>query len=483
MLRRPVSVMKTARRVAMRTAPLLSMVAIACSSRGDSDSGQPSSPQDAVPGGSERVDAAAAAADASPGEDDAGPRDAIAPDGRPAGDAGAPADAGTTQDAQAHDAQASLDAASSADAQTSWVIAADSTGIQHIYRNGADLFEGVGGYYIIGSCTGADNSDNVTSQGSDGHTLLAPGACPGAPFQMTISAAGTTIHVSIEIGPLPADYATLSVPFDPVLEYFDTFEFDGSSYEVGCANSFSPRSGSGGTFDSIPTPCQIPGVGGVGVARVAPAPAWGEISGPLGTVRRTLQSGDVEQLVFVRHPGTHNIEPGFNPVHFGTVIPQGTMVRLVEDIQLSDPAMPAVDTFSATSPLMGHGIGRAEADGWSASTNLDSPGTLVFGPYANGFAHYPFHALFRMMVDDNTADDAVVARIEVNDYDGRAGGCGGCVIASREIRRREFSAPLAYQDFDLPFTAPGPSHRLELRTNWTGASYLREQQVEVHWPP
>src|SRR5262245_48240432 len=104
-----------------------------------------------------------------------------------------------------------------------------NTGIFDIRWNGVNLTQGVGGYYIIGSCTGADNQENVASVGSDGHTLTAPGSCPGAPFSLQVTG-NNPWTVEITIGPLPVDYTTLSVPLDPAPQYFDSFSFDGTSY-------------------------------------------------------------------------------------------------------------------------------------------------------------------------------------------------------------------------------------------------------------
>jgi hypothetical protein len=359
-------------------------------------------------------------------------------------------------------------------------VVADDTGIQELWYDGVNLFSGVGGYYIIGSCTGADDANNVTSGGSDGRTLRAPGSCPGAPFRMEIS--GTDpIRVSIEIGPLPVAYRTLSVPLDPVKTYFTEFSFDGASYEVGCGVSYSRRSGSGGRYDTIPTPCTIPGVGGVGVARVSPAPGWGEITGPVATIRRTFLSGDAGELAFINHPGSNNIEPGFNP-DFRSTIPAGTVVRLEEEIRVTAPRTGWPEhswRFEAEGAAMQHEIGRAEGDGWSANTAADATGTLSYGPYARDLPAGRYEAVYRMMIDNNSADSLVVLRVDVNDYGMSTPGCGGCTVAARDIRRTDFAAAGAYQEFVLPFTWPGIGHALEMRTYWQDRAYVRQDWVEV----
>jgi len=273
------------------------------------------------------------------------------------------------------------------------VVHADATGIQALDWRGTNLFEGVGGYYVIGSCTGADDpGNNVTTQGSDGHTMTSPGACPGAPFRMSIS--GThPIVVSIDVGPLPADYRSLSVPLDPAKPLFDTFSFDGTRYEVGCGLSWSPRTGSTARFDSIPTPCVIPGLGGVGVARVDPPPAWGEISGPGVRLRRVFRTGDGQELAFINHPGTNNIELGFN-ADFSRVIRAGTTVRLEEEIWVEPPPSAATTLLPLVTRAV---VWREPAPGEEGALGprIDEHGREGMKSVARDLLAAPEHAALR----------------------------------------------------------------------------------------
>ena len=131
---------------------------------------------------------------------------------------------------------------------------------------------------------------------------------------------------------------------------------------------------------------------------------------------------------------------------------------------------------------MGHGVGRAEGDGWSASTTLDPAGELVYGPYTRDLPPGACVAVYRMMIDDRSAGSDVVVRIDVNDFD-QTPECGNCVIAHADIRRDQFAAAYAYQDFALPFTSPGALHRLEVRTAWRDTAYIREDRITVRCPP
>jgi len=134
--------------------------------------------------------------------------------------------------------------------------------------------------------------------------------------------------------------------------------------------------------------------------------------------------------------------------------------------------------FEAESAANGHDVGRRDGDGWAASTADDPAGYLVFGPYTRDLPAGRYEAAFRLQVDDNSADNATVVRLEINDFD-RTPGCGDCVIAERGVGRREFDAPRRYQDVVVPFAGPGQQHRLELRTYWTDRSWVRQDRVEV----
>ncbi len=220
------------------------------------------------------------------------------------------------------------------------VIDKDSTAIHAITVDGVNLVEDNGGYYVIGTCTGADDEHhNVISRGSDGSTLHAPGDCPGAPF--SISYSGTNpLEISITVGPLPVDYRGLSVPFDPHRDYFADFSFSGSEYYVGCGDNWSEVSGAGAAFSSIPQPCTIPGHGDVGLARFTEVMdgTRGEIRGPHANIRRVVSSSNLSELYFVRHPYTHNVEFSWGTEPLSTShLPAGSVYHLEEELYIVEP--------------------------------------------------------------------------------------------------------------------------------------------------
>ena len=297
-------------------------------------------------------------------------------DGASAGaDAGVRGDASSTDAFRLEDARRPRDAAPGVDAGTpssgvSVEFVRDETGMPSIVMGGVNLLGGTGAYYIIGSCTGADDpGQNVVSIGATGGVLRAPGTCPGAPYRITSTlTTPESVHVSIEIGPLPVDYRTLSVPLDARKSLFTTLRTSSSSYEVGCGLSWTFLSGSETRFDAIPTPCEIPGFGFVGAARFVPLPSWGEITGPYGTIRRTFASGDGRELTFYNHPGTNNIEVSFNP-DFTSILPAGTVLHLEEDIVVTPPAEGFPTRAEILLPLVYRGVLGREPDASGIASN------------------------------------------------------------------------------------------------------------------
>lgn len=282
-------------------------------------------------------------------------------------------DAQQTRDASNDDARgdARVDAPSSPSALT---VRHNGNGIQALELGGVNLISGTGAYYIIGSCTGADDpGQNVVSIGSNGTTLHAPGACPGAPFRLTTTVTGpNTAHVSIVVGPLPVAYRGLSVPLDPRKSFFTKVTTSAANFTVGCGLSWVPRASGSTLFSEIPTPCNIPVAGPVGAARFVPVPTWGEISGPFGTIRRTMVSGDGREMFFYNHPNTNNIEISFSN-DISMQLDAGTMLRLEEDITVTPPPSGLLTRAQVLLPLVYRAMLNREPD----PSGIASNGPLV----------------------------------------------------------------------------------------------------------
>ena len=127
--------------------------------------------------------------------------------------------------------------------------------------------------------------------------------------------------------------------------------------------------------------------------------------------------------------------------------------------------------FEAEAGYSGHQVGRADADGWSASPG-DTPGHMVYGPYTTAVPEGARTATWRLMVGNVPPDGNRLLALDV--YDSTTDR----ILAQRVLTRLDFARPLTYQEFSLDFIAPA-GHRLEFRTYWHGPTYARQDRVAV----
>lgn len=130
-------------------------------------------------------------------------------------------------------------------------------------------------------------------------------------------------------------------------------------------------------------------------------------------------------------------------------------------------------TWNVVGPAIGHNNGRADGVGWSANGTQDSPGFLSFGPYETGLSAGEWTNTWTMKIDNNTADNTNVVRLEVFDTE------DGSILASKDISRQQFMGANHFQDFSLQFTNVNPGHRLEFRTYWYGAAYIQLKNLVI----
>ena len=98
---------------------------------------------------------------------------------------------------------------------------------------------------------------------------------------------------------------------------------------------------------------------------------------------------------------------------------------------------------------------------------------MNFGPYTTAVNAGQRTATFRLLIDNNSADNNRILTLDVFDAN------SGRVIASMNVTRRNFNSPSAYQNFTLRFTAQS-GQRLEFRTFWHGGAYVRQDYSSVH---
>jgi hypothetical protein len=119
-----------------------------------------------------------------------------------------------------------------------------------------------------------------------------------------------------------------------------------------------------------------------------------------------------------------------------------------------------------------HSLGAAVgASAWAATAPM-GPGFLTYGPYSSKFQNGAFRARYKLSVDNNSADDLIIAYVDVYD------SMSNKELARREIHRKEFNAPLSPQEFQLSFTTLG-ANKLEFRVYVFGNSYVEHQSTTL----
>lgn len=329
--------------------------------------------------------------------------------------------------------------------------------------------------YLIGSRSGADitSANYFSNRSSDGQHMASTVDANGPPFRFQFTRINaTTVAFQADVGPVNGDFQTLSMPFDFVKDLIESFKFDGSRYrvELSDAQHNGTQRGNGAAYDSIPARGLIPETNGgrVSVAIVDGAVSWGEVTGPLATVRVDVnesRSRHYQSLRFHNHFGTDNLELSFGRMRNGES-------AHVDGQIIVTPKRSGPLVFQAETNLA-HQIGRADGDGWSVNVRNDTPGRyLAYGPYTTAISNGQHTATFRLQLDNVRADDRRILTIDVFDAD------TGRVVSSHDITRREFRSASTYQDFNLNFTGAA-GHRFEFRTLWHGHSYAKLDKVTV----
>jgi len=133
----------------------------------------------------------------------------------------------------------------------------------------------------------------------------------------------------------------------------------------------------------------------------------------------------------------------------------------------------AIATYQAEAVGMGHLTGFQTSSGWRAVTNCAHDTYLTFGPYATTLPTGNLTARFWLSVDNNTADNVNIARIEVND------ATTSTVLAQQTITRQQWTQANIYRPFNLAFTNPGGGHMLEFRVFYYWYSQLDHDKTEI----
>jgi RHS repeat-associated protein len=96
---------------------------------------------------------------------------------------------------------------------------------------------------------------------------------------------------------------------------------------------------------------------------------------------------------------------------------------------------------------------------------------MVYGPYDTTYGQGHHTAQFKLMVDNNSGSD-VVASLDV------VTGFGGNILATRQVRRSDFSAANQWQTFTLQFDNPCFGY-FEARVWWAGNTNMKFAQLTI----
>jgi hypothetical protein len=130
--------------------------------------------------------------------------------------------------------------------------------------------------------------------------------------------------------------------------------------------------------------------------------------------------------------------------------------------------------WEAEGASLGHITGHLETDGWVCQVSVDAANQhMIFGPYAQNVPAGNNIAEFRMMIDNNTANNDAIVDIDV--YNATT----GTTLASRTITRQQFPVAGSYTTITLPFLMPTNNQSIELRVYWKGAAYTKVDWVSV----
>ncbi len=115
--------------------------------------------------------------------------------------------------------------------------------------------------------------------------------------------------------------------------------------------------------------------------------------------------------------------------------------------------------------------GSKDSLGWFCNKSIcKNPCHMTYGVQLRNPGRSSRRADFNLLIDDNTADDSVVATIDVYDAKNRI------ILAVRPIRRKEFLKPLVYQSFQLEYSA-NESQELEYRVYYHPLAYIKQKNV------
>lgn len=129
-------------------------------------------------------------------------------------------------------------------------------------------------------------------------------------------------------------------------------------------------------------------------------------------------------------------------------------------------------TYQAEGSQVAHKTGHNDGDGWLCQCGIDTPNDhMIYGPYDTSIPAGPGTVVFKMKIDNNTADNNKQVNIDV--YDSTT----GAELASQDITRQQFTTANKYQEFNLNYNNPTAGDSLEFRVYWYGGAYIKVDSI------
>jgi hypothetical protein len=344
---------------------------------------------------------------------------------------------------------------------------ADGFGVKQLKAGGVPLLvDDAAGFYLIGSELNIDDGNNIASfvKNTDGAMHSMNGATRvSMPYKFTLRPDAddpSKLYFDVKIGPATMAIATVSIPLEAHRQLFSLYRYEGDDRP--------------GRYDQNPGHYTPPGRGEYNLKFAPGRPKWGEMMGPDYTLRFTLTSSSRPMsLAFVDAPslstGVRNVEFGFGEFKVGEQATAAGTIQLFKTDRRLFSKLP-IEFPSETSPH--HQVGRMESNAWSVRADDKPNQYLQYGPYWTDLPAGKRQAAFRLMIDNNTADNNRVLTLDVYD------ASSGRILSVHDVTRQMFAVPMEYQDFTLEFTADR-GQQLEFRTYWHGGAYIRQESTTI----
>lgn len=124
--------------------------------------------------------------------------------------------------------------------------------------------------------------------------------------------------------------------------------------------------------------------------------------------------------------------------------------------------------YQSNGTEVSHSTGHLDGNNWIVQTGIDPEDEfMIYGPYETKIPVGTNTAFFELAVDNNTANNDAIVRIDVRD------NTSGQTLAAKDITRQEWTGTYTMQTFNLTFDNPTAGHALEFRVFWYGGSFVR----------